>query len=149
MSRSEERLDAIQKIIQSEDVCSQSQLLELLEQHYQISTTQAVISRDLKKLGAVMKTKGAKRVYSLLHQDTHQEMLKLAIHDIQHNESLIVIHTTAGTADFVGDLIDSKDLDILGCVSGENNIIVVPKSIHKIKETYQALCQALYFQNKG
>lgn len=148
MTRADQRLAAIKKIIESEDVFSQTQLIKILEDQYQITATQAVLSRDLKKLGAVLKTKGSKRVYALLHQDTHQEMLKLAIQDIQHNESLIVIHTIAGIADFVGDIIDSKELDILGCVSGENNILVVPKSIHQIKQTYKGLCKALYFNRK-
>ncbi len=140
------RLEMIKKIIEFQEVSNQFSLIEILEKEYGITTTQAVISRDLKKLGAVLKTKGDKRVYALLHKDTYKEMLKLAIQDIQYNETMIVIHTTAGIADFVGDMIDARELSIMGCISGENTILVVPKSIKKIKETYNEICRALYFK---
>ncbi len=146
MSKAEERLNALCKIIETKKITNQSEFIDLLEKEHQITTTQAVISRDLKKLGAVLKKKGDQRIYSLLGKDTYEEMLKLAIKDIEHNETMIVIHSIAGIADFVGDMIDAKNVDILGCISGENTIFVVPKSSKKIKETYLNLCKALYFE---
>jgi len=73
-------------------------------------------------------------------------MLRLSIKDIEYNETMIVIHAISGIADFIGDMIDAKNIDILGCISGENTIFVVPKSSKKIKETYLNLCKALYFE---
>lgn len=149
MTKSRKRLEVIKQIIESQEISNQSDLIEILENKHKILSTQASVSRDLKKIGVATKTKGNKRVYTLMHKDTHQEMLKLAIEDVQYNEMMIVIHSTAGTADFVGDIIDSKELDILGCIAGENTIFVVPKSIKKIKQTYLDLCKKLYYKPSG
>ncbi len=78
------------------------------------------------------------------------EILKLALIDITHNESMIVIKTYPALADFVGDRIDEveEELEVLGCLSGENTVFVTPKSVKNIKKTYEALCTKLKFKKK-
>jgi len=74
----------------------------------------------------------------------------LAVVNVDHNENLIVIKTHPGLAAFVGDCIDQhKDLEILGCLAGENVVFVAPKFIKKIEATCQALCQKIQFKKMG
>lgn len=139
------RHDAIKELIKTFAISDQEALVELLAKHYDIQTTQAAVSRDLRRLGIVKTKEG----YEAPDLDVTAEILKLALVDIVHNESLIVIKTYPALADFVGDYIDQQDdLDILGCLSGENVVFVTPLSIKQIKKTYTALCKKLHFKQK-
>ncbi len=143
------RHKAIQEILQKELVSDQSQLVELLRKHYYIETNQAVVSRDLHKLGVVKKQVNGVFVYELPLSDIHAEILQLAIIDVCHNESLIVIRTQPALAAFVGDAIDQLEgLDILGCLAGENVVFVTPQSTQSIKKTYESLCQKIGFKKR-
>jgi transcriptional regulator of arginine metabolism len=143
----EERQEAIKELILHTHVSDQMQLVQLLKEKYGIQTNQAVVSRDLHKLNIVKKLRKGELAYEIASLDVKQEILKLAVLDIVHNESMILIKTYPGIADFVGDFLDQcLDLDILGCLSGENTIFVTPKSTKTIHQTYLNLCKRLYFK---
>lgn len=143
----QKRQEAIKALLQQMIIMDQSTLVSLLLERYGIETNQAVVSRDLRKLGVVKKEKDSQMVYELPVTDVRCEILKLAIIDIEHNEVMIVISTQPGLADFVGDCVDQHtDLDILGSLAGENVVFVAPRSLSRIHETYQALSQRLYFK---
>jgi len=145
----EKRREAIVELLKKEHVSDQGQLVALLKKQYKIETNQAVVSRDLRKLGVTKKEIGGKLVYELPTTDIQAEILKLAIVDISHNEAQIVIATQPALAAFVGDAIDAmEDIDILGCLAGENMVFVAPKSIKTIKETSYALSLRLGFKKK-
>lgn len=135
------RQQALISIIEDHEVSNQEQLIQLLKEEFAIETTQTVISRDLKALGCVKKTQGDKRIYALPEKDVKKEILRMAVKDVQHNESMIVISTGAGLAPFVGDTIDELDLDILGSLAGENAVFVAPKSVKNIKALYQQIVE--------
>lgn len=143
----DKRQEAIKELILQSNVSDQKQLVQLLKDQYGIQSNQAVVSRDLHKLNIVKKLRKGQLVYEIPSHDVKQEILKLAVLDVVHNESMILIKTYPGIADFVGDFLDQcQDLDILGCLSGENTIFVTPKSIKTIKDTHKALCKRLYFK---
>ncbi|MDR3624877.1 MAG: hypothetical protein P4L16_07055 [Chlamydiales bacterium] len=147
--KTEARQKAIKELIQKEVVSDQRALVELLEKNYSIETNQAVVSRDLRKLGVVKKQVGSALLYELPSVHVDQELLKLAITDIQHNEVMIVIDTGPGLAACVGEYLDKcSDLDILGCLSGENVVFVVPRSIHNIAKVFEDLCEQMFFKRK-
>lgn len=141
------RLEAIKELIRKQEISDQKQLVELLREQYQLETNQTVVSRDLRKLGIVKKeVKGVLR-YELPETDVAAEILRLALTDIAHNESMIVIKTHAGLADFVGDFIDQlEEGEILGCLAGENTVFVTPTNIKNIRSVYEKLCVQLYFK---
>lgn len=137
------RQEAIQKLIQRKQISDQKELVAELLKQFGIVTNQAAVSRDLRQLGV---TKRA-LVYELPEIDVKTEILKLAIQNITHNETTIVITTHPGLADFVGDCLDNcSDLPILGCLSGENTVFVTPRSIKEIELSYSAVCESLYFK---
>lgn len=141
------RHEAIMQIISQQMVQDQSTLAKLLKQKYGIAITQVQASRDLKKLGVGKKMVGKKMVYELPETNLTQKILRLAIVDVQHNESLIVIKTIGGIADFVGDYLDEQDdIGILGTISGENTIFITPDSTKRIDKIYSKVCLALYYK---
>ncbi len=143
------RQDAIVDLLQKMAISDQNQLVELLQKHHKITSNQVTVSRDLRKLGVVKQCINDNLIYSLPQTDVKTEILKLALVDISYNETLIVIKTYPGLAAFVGDYIDqNQDLEVLGCLAGENTVFVTPKSVKEIKQAYQALCQTLKFQKK-
>jgi transcriptional regulator of arginine metabolism len=143
------RQEAIRDLLGKELISDQKDIVRLLYERYGIETNQAVVSRDLRRLGVTKKEVGGELAYELPLTDVRAEILRLAIVDIEHNEVMIVINTHPGLADFVGDSIDQADLDILGCLSGENVVFITPRSVKKITDTYKAVCAALHFKKLG
>lgn len=145
-----ERQKALKELIQKKAITDQKLLVDLLHKHYKIETNQAVVSRDLRKLGAVKKMIQGELVYEFPETNVTAEILKLALIDILHNEAMIVIKTQPGMAAFVGDCVDDQeDLDVLGSLAGENAVFVTPKSTKNIHIIYEKLCEVLHFRTKG
>lgn len=143
------RIDAIIELLKKHKISDQNQLVALLKEHYAIRTNQAAVSRDLRKLRVIKTEIDGELIYDLPSQDVTDEILKLAIVDISHNQSMIVIKTQPALADFVGDQIDSySDLPLLGCLSGENMVFVAPINTSLIHKTYKMLCERLKFKTK-
>lgn len=145
----EARQKAIKELVRKISISDQMQLVDLLKEHYEIEANQAVVSRDLRKLGVVKKSVNGILSYELPDIDVSAEILKLALLDISYNESVIVIKTHPALADFVGDCVDQySDLDVLGCLAGENVVFVAPKSIKHIHKTYEKICEKFHFKKK-
>ncbi len=141
------RQDKIKELIKKRSISDQHKIVELLKENYGIETNQAVVSRDLRNLGIVKKSIQGMMVYECPTIDVRTEMLKLALVDISHNEAMIVIKTHPGLAAFVGDCLDEyADLEILGCLSGENVVFAAPKTVKKIEKVYQAICEKFQFK---
>ncbi len=142
-----ERQNAIKELIQTYEITDQHKLIELLKLKYGIETNQTIISRELHKLGVTKTPVENKLIYELPEEKTDpaKEILRLAIVKIVHNEALIVVHTLAGLADFVGDYIDahSATTSVLATLAGENVVFVTPKSITHTVKTYEELCKIL------
>ncbi len=146
----ETRQEAIKGLVKARAISDQTQLVDLLFEHHGIETNQAVVSRDLRKLGIVKKLVNGELLYELPGIDVSAEILKLALIDVSHNEAMIVIKTQPGLASFVGDCLDQhEDLEILGCLAGENIVFAVPKSIKQIHKSYKAICEKFHFKKEG
>lgn len=143
------RYDAIKELITKHHISDQLKLVELLKDHHNIDANQAVVSRDLRKLGIVKKMVNGSLCYEIPDLDVKTEILRLALVDISYNESTIVITTHPALADFVGDCVDQyDDLEVLGCLAGENVVFVAPKSIKQIKQVYERICEKFHFKKK-
>lgn len=144
-----ERQQAIQAAIKKFTVSDQHQLVRILADHYGIDTNQAAASRDLRKLGIVKKMHKGILAYEAAEIDVKKAILQLAVLDIVHNETMIVIKTYPGIADFVGDCLDKcEDLEMLACLAGENVIFVTPVSMKRLKVTFEGVCEKLHFKRK-
>ena len=139
-----DRIEAIRHLVKTHTICDQLTLVTLLKTEFGIVTNQTVVSRDLRKLNVIKCDRDGQLVYELPKKSVTEEILQLAIVDIKHNGSMIVIKTQPALAAFVGDQIDAcADLPILGCLAGENTVFVTPESVTCIHEAYLALCQKM------
>ena len=146
-TKTKKRHEAIKDIIAKEQISDQQALLDRIKTKHNIEVSQGIISRDLYKLGIGKVVVEDKQVYSLPDQDATRTILRFAVLDIVHNETTIVIHTLGGCADFVGDYLDAqRKEDIIGTLSGENTIIVIPQSIKNISSTVKKLKQLLHIK---
>ncbi len=146
------RQKAIQELIETYEITDQHKLIELLKLKYGVETNQTIISRELHKLGVTKTPIENKLIYELPEEkaDPAKEILRLAVTQVVHNETLIVVHTLAGLADFVGDYLDahSATTSVLATLAGENVVFVTPKSIKHITQTYDEVCKLLLIKQK-
>ncbi len=151
MSKQEiaKRHSVIRALITSKEISNQTQLAKELKSK-KIRVTQATLSRDLVELGIIrvptengyryeLKTGEADAV---LQGFTAEEIISM-----NANEQLIIIRTFPGRAQGVAFLLDGKkDPEILGTIAGDDTIMVVPKSVRRIKKTITNITHHLGLQ---
>ena len=102
---------------------------------------QAKISRLLRKLGAIKTSNEYGQVVYRIPKEPAppqaKSLLANLVIDIKHNETVIVIHTSPGSASLFARLIDHNlaKLNVLGTVAGDDTIIVIPKITKQISKT--------------
>lgn len=102
---------------------------------------QAKISRLLRKIGAIkISNEHGQIVYCIPKEPAPPQaksLLANLVIDIKHNETVIVIHTSPGSASLFARLIDHNlgKLNVLGTVAGDDTIVVIPKQTKNIDKT--------------
>ena len=143
-----ERLNALKKILESGKNSTQEEIREMLEAKG-FDVNQSTISRDLKKLGSLKGTDSKGRTtYRLSDTANETSFISQSISDlileITHNDSMIVIQTTPGSASLVARQLDiNKPAGILGTIAGDDTIFVAPSKDFSIKQTIQAIKNSL------
>ncbi|MCQ2611901.1 MAG: arginine repressor [Treponema sp.] len=128
MKERNSRLKAIRKLIKSNRIESQDELLKLLtDEGFEV--TQATLSRDLKllKVGKIADGHDG-YVYTLPTEEESQESEHIFIQDflrgyisIETSGNIVVIKTFPGHANPVCNALDNMNFDeILGTVAGDN-----------------------------
>lgn len=124
--------EAFKSLLREEKFGSQSEIVNALQEMGFEHINQSKVSRMLSKFGAV-RTRNTKMemVYQLpmeLSVPTTSSPLKNLVIDIDHNDVLIVIHTSPGAAQLIARLLDSigKAEGILGTIAGDDTIFVTP-----------------------
>lgn len=139
-----ERLSVLRKILESGKNSTQEEIRDMLEARGH-DVNQSTISRDLRKLGAIKGTDSKSRtVYRLSETASESSFVAQSLGDlivnIAHNDSMIVIQTTPGSASLVARHLDmNKPADILGTIAGDDTIFVAPSKDHSIRQTIQAI----------
>ncbi len=132
MRNKTKRLLAIRKLIESELISSQEELIFQLK-GFGMETTQSTLSRDLKFMKVAKiphKEKGY--IYIIPENINEQKEEKIssiitdAILSIDFSGNMAVIKTLPGYANAVTVLIDSENyFEILGTIAGEDTIFMV------------------------
>jgi transcriptional regulator of arginine metabolism len=139
-----ERLNALRKILESGKNSTQEELRDMLEAKGH-NVNQSTISRDLRKIGAIKGTDNKGRtVYRLSEISQESSFVAQSVGDlilnITHNDSMIVIQTSPGSASLVARHLDmNKPADILGTIAGDDTIFVAPSRDFSIKQTISAI----------
>ena len=122
---------AIKEVIGRKVVASQDELrLELRKRGFRV--TQATLSRDLKSLGVGRVAFGEGMKY-VLQPAAETQILKpivgAQVTSLTANESMVVIHTLPGSANVIGEFLDTLNCsDIMGTIAGDNTLLVIPLS---------------------
>lgn len=129
-----QRQHRIAKLLETEQVTSQAQLVDLLKDDG-VAATQATVSRDLEELGAVkVRVPGGETVYAipelpakqLAPEDHLRRVLGDWVVEVMHSGNLAVLRTPPGSAHVVASALDRAGLDdIVGTVAGDDTILVV------------------------
>lgn len=135
------RQEKILQIINNNEIETQEALIERLEKEG-FKTTQATISRDIRelKLSKLQTRTGAYRYYSPVTTDKNNNIkfnnvLVESIIHVAYAQNIVVIKTFAGLAQAVATGIDALNSpEILGCVAGDDTIMIVATSIENAKK---------------
>lgn len=142
--------EKLRQLLQSNCYSTQDALCEALHAAgWEVN--QSKISRLLHSLKAIkIKNERGELVYSLPKEPAPSPIInsmKDIILDIVHNEQLIVIYTTPGSAGFVARLLDYRreELTILGTIAGDDTIMIAPRTIKQLNTTLKSIQQLLKF----
>lgn len=133
MSKKGDRLDIIRKLIETESISSQEELLLHLKRSG-IDATQSTLSRDIKELRAIKAPDPEKGYVYLLtntfQNDTHSGKSESPVADniryIELSGNIIVARTKPGYAKAVGVMIDGEDYDeVLGTLAGDDTLFIL------------------------
>ncbi|MBO5374066.1 MAG: arginine repressor [Clostridia bacterium] len=127
------RQEKILEIISKSNIVTQEDLIDALRKEG-FAATQATASRDIRQLkllkvmvDGVYKYVAPKR--ELDENSEYNSALILSIKEIRYALNNVVVKTAPGLAQAVAAGIDSlHDEDILGCVAGDDTIIIVTSS---------------------
>lgn len=116
-----------------------------------LKVNQSQISRLLKKINAIKsQNEQGEMIYCLPHDLAppiiNAELSSLIV-NIIHNETMIIIKTSPGSASLIARILDNKKCNILGTIAGDDTIFVVPESVEQIKKTLIQVCKFLRFQD--
>ncbi len=135
------RRDLIVRIIRSQAVASQSDLVDLLRERG-IDVTQATVSRDLDELGAVKTLAadgrllyavpaegGEQRLQADELEDINARLVRVAedtMVSVAHSGNLVVLRTPPGAAQYLASAFDHSHLtDVIGTIAGDDTIMLV------------------------
>ena len=148
-NETQERLAVLKALIREGEASTQEELCDALRKK-KFDVTQSTVSRDLRRIGAVKTTNSDDEVIYVLPD----EVMRARVHtpldglltEIVANESMIVVHTTPGSASLVARHLDNERiaLGILGTLAGDDTIFIVPESVRKIAATIKKMKDEFY-----
>jgi transcriptional regulator of arginine metabolism len=128
-----DRRQLIASLLDRRPVTSQPQLVELLADQG-VHVTQATVSRDLERLGAVRVRKGGHLVYALpAEEEPADPMVRLRdalllVRSMEASANMAVLKTAPANAMPVARAFDVADLpEIVGTVAGDDVVLVIAR----------------------
>lgn len=144
------RHQKIMEIIQSQEIETQEELVELLSEAG-FSVTQATISRDIKQLNLrkVSKASG-KQCYSpdvnkeSVRGDRLVNILKAGFVSMEAAQNILVIRTVSGMAMAVAAAIDAMTIPgMLGCIAGDDTIMCAIRTTEDVEGVMDSIDKLL------
>ena len=134
MSTKAQRQQALIRIIENAEVCSQTQLQKLLAKEG-IKATQVTVSRDLEEVGAIkVRSSSGDTVYAIATfeparratSDQLRRVMSEWVAEVSHSGQMVVLRTPPGCAHVVASALDrAAPNGLLGTVAGDDTIICV------------------------
>lgn len=132
----------ILELIQQQDIETQDELAQLLQQH-NYAVTQATVSRDIKELRLVkvLAANGGKYKYATVNkteagmQERLIRIFSQSVVALNAAGNIIVIKTITGAASAAAEAIDSMRWpEIAGTIAGDNTIFIAIKDAKQASE---------------
>ncbi len=122
MKKRVKRQEAIRRLVRSERIRTQRDLVDRLEDEGYVCT-QATVSRDVTEMGLRKLSEG---VY-VLAEDLHlQRMISELVLSVVLSNNLVLVKASPGTAPGVAAALDAADLGgVLGSIAGDDTILVI------------------------
>ena len=145
-----QRQERILELIAKYEIETQEDMMSRLQSEG-FKVTQATVSRDLKEL-KLTKTLTARGTYrytaNMLRQRAGGAKLNSAMVDsiiqVEYSLNNVVIKTYPGLAQAVASGVDALNMhSILGCVAGDDTIIIVTRDVESSQEIAQTLTQLM------
>ena len=130
------------ELLRAECYSSQSEIADALLAKGYTNMNQSKVSRMLTRFGAVRRRNAKMVMVYCLPLETGipviDKTIKSLVIDIAHNENMIVIHTSPGSAQMIARMLDSvrKAEGILGTIAGDDTIFVAPRKEIDLVELY-------------
>ena len=128
-----DRRQLIASLLDRRPVTSQPQLVELLADQG-VHVTQATVSRDLERLGAVRVRRGGHLFYALPVEDEPADPLLrlrealLLVRSMESSGTMAVLKTAPANAMPVARAFDVADLpEVIGTVAGDDVVLVIAR----------------------
>jgi transcriptional regulator of arginine metabolism len=146
----EKRLKTIKEIISGEEISSQAELLQKLEEKG-IKCTQATLSRNLRQLKVSRVPGSSGRLIYILKAREDTENIDQDFTDVVHAvtdmvwaQNMMLVKTLPGYAAAVASHIDrSSRIEIAGTIAGDDTILLVPGDNYSRKTISKILKQLL------
>lgn len=134
----EKRLDLIKKIVDSEKIVTQGELLEAL-QKTGVKATQATISRDIKALGLFKSSKADGSKYYVTPTKQKEEEKISRIHEAIYDNvigveriawlNIVRMPLNSNYANALGSLLDTSNFtEIVGTLAGNDTLVIISRS---------------------
>jgi len=116
-----------------------------------LNVTQATISRDIKEMGLI-KIAGRDKKYKYSAPAGNAggvsakmiNMFRESLISMESGGNIIVLKTMVGSANTAGNLVDKLNLpDILGCVAGDDTVMIAAKNETAVPRIMAALRELL------
>lgn len=134
VSTKQQRQHLVTKLIESQPIANQAQLVEMLASEG-VHATQATVSRDLDELGAIkVRVPGGLTVYALPEIETDRlapvdqlrRVLGEWVASVAQSENLVVLRTPPGCAHVVASALDRGGVEgLLGTVAGDDTLVCI------------------------
>ena len=139
MGSTKERRKILRKLLLAGRGGTQAEICALLSDRG-LQTTQSTVSRDLKLLGAERRVREDGSFVYRLESSSRSTFPAEMVLAIGHNECTIVVRTRIGRAPAVGLELDGlRHPDILGTISGDDTVLVIPATTRRIPQLVRSL----------
>ena len=144
------RQEKIAELINSYDIETQDELIARLREH-RFDVTQATVSRDIREMNISKMTTGRGTYRYVLPPKAETnawsgfsaKMLH-SIVSVDHAQNIVVVKSYAGLAGAVAVSIDAMNQpDVLGCVAGDDTVMIVCRDESCADSFEQHLCSQL------
>lgn len=146
------RIEVLREMLREGTAGTQEEICEALKRR-KFVVTQSTVSRDLRRIGAVKAIDSQGETIYRLPEEEYNAPLAVSgglsglLRSINHNDSMIVLLTSPGSASLVARHLDAiKTSGILGTLAGDDTIFVAPASTRQIPHIIQVIRQEFLFE---